>query len=212
MLIARRRLLSLGLAALPLVAAPALAGEACQPIDPAKGIVFKRQEGTRGLVRREGDGTLVIDYVTNKGDWMDRRRSRMGIFELGRELNESEYPLVGSAPPEWVWKFPGKLPEPEAGKSWSGTVRETLIQISYGEEMKENRSETKSRWQATYRFLERKEVKISGCFYLILPVEAEFVSGAAKRSQRWIYFEREGFAIETRADGKDNGIVAMTPA
>ena len=212
MLITRRRLLCLGLGALPLLAAPAVAGGACQPVDPAKGISFKRQDGMRGLVRREGDGTMVIDYVTNKGDWLDRRRSKMGIYELGRELNESEYPVLGSAPPEWVWTFPGKLPEPEAGKSWSGKVRETLIQISYGEEMKPYRSETKSRWQAKYRFLERKEVKISGCSYLILPVEAEFVGGAAKRSQRWVYFEREGFGIETRANGKDNGIVAMTPA
>ena len=212
MLFTRRRLLTTSLAALPLLGAPALARAGCQPVDPAKGIVFKRQDGTRGLVRREGDGALVIDYVTNKGARVDRRRSKLGIYELGRVLGDSESAVVGSAAPEWVWKFPGNLPEPEAGKGWSGTVRESLIQISYGDEMKENRSVSKSLWQANYRFLERKEVKISGCFYLILPVEAAFVSGSAKRSQRWIYFEREGFGIETRANGKDNGIVALTPA
>ena len=67
MLFPRRRPLALSFATL---AAPALiepAQAACQRADLDRGIVFRRKDGSRGLARREGDGTVVIDDVTNRG-------------------------------------------------------------------------------------------------------------------------------------------------
>lgn len=184
----------------------------CDAIDLSRGIAFKRQDGTRGLARREGDGTVVIDYVTNKGDWVDRRRTRAGIYETGRILSASEFPVVGSAPPEWQWTYTGKPPEPEAGQGWSAKVKELRIDIGYGDYMKEIRTINRLSWKVSYSFLAPKEVKISGCPHSIIPVEAVFQGKGATRSQRWIYFPRFGFGIETRRDGKDNGITALTPA
>ena len=54
MLITRRRLLTTSLAALPLLGAPALARADCQPVDLAKGIGFKRQDGKGVGVARGG--------------------------------------------------------------------------------------------------------------------------------------------------------------
>lgn len=206
------RRLFLAAPALMLVPRAALAGAVCKPVDLSKGIAFRRQDGTTGLARREGDGTVVIDYVTNRGNRTDRRRSRMGIYETDRILDSSEEPVVGSAPPEFVQKFSARGPEPDSGQSWKTRVRQTRIDIGYGDYMKEVRSESHSAWQAEFRFLDGSEVKISGCYHLILPVEATFTSGKETRRQRWIYFPQLGFGIETGRDGVANGIVAMTPA
>jgi hypothetical protein len=99
----RRHVLALSLAAL---AAPALirpARAACRPADLDKGIAFRRQDGSRELARREGDGTVVIDYVTNRGAWVDRRRVTHGVFEIGRIVEESEEPVVGASAPDYRW-------------------------------------------------------------------------------------------------------------
>ena len=214
MLISRRSVLTLSIAALatPALMRPGLAASCTSYAELGRGIVFKRKDGSRGLARRESDGTVVIDYVNNQGDRVDRRKVVKGVFETWRKYSDSEYPVVGSAPPEWTWKFSPKPVEPEAGGSWSGKVNELRDDVGYGAYMKEIHSRSRTTWKATYSFLQTGEANFSGCHYMTLPVEAVFIGEQGTRSQRWIYFPQLGFGIETKRDGVANGITSMQAA
>ena len=205
----RRRLLTLSLAAL---AAPALIGPAlaaCSPIDLDKGVSFKRKDGSKGLARREGDGAVVIDYVTNRGDWLDRRRVVNGVFEIGRVVQESEYPVVGASAPDYTWTYSPKPVWLEDGMTWNGKVKE-VVEVTISD-ANATVQRDRTRWTASFRCFEPREVKLSGCSYKVLTVEGTFVGDKGSRSQRWVYFPEYSFALETRRDGVSNGLVALGP-
>jgi hypothetical protein len=210
MLITRRSVVTIALTALatPALFRPALADTTYPDLN--KGISFKRQDGSRGLARRESDGTVVIDYVTNRGSWIDKRHVVDGVFETYRELNDNEGDLVGSSPPEWFWKYSPKTLEPRAGGIWVGKVAEITDSITYGEEMKAYHNRRKTKWTAEYSFLESKDAKISGITYATVAVEANFSGESGTHSQRWIYFPKLYLGIETKRDGVANGITALT--
>jgi hypothetical protein len=200
------------------VAAPALlllpraawAASACKPVDLAKGIAFRRQNGTTGLARREADGRVAIDYVTNRGAWTDQRRVKNGVFEVERTVEESEEPMVGASAPTYSWSHSPKIITPEDGATWVGTVREEVEVTISDEAATVERSRAK--WKAEYRCFDLREVKLSGCFFQALSVEASFTGKGGSRSQRWVYFPQLGLGLETVRDGKENGIIALTPA
>lgn len=210
MILTRRSLLVLGAAALatPALIRPADAKQ-CRFPDINRGVLFKREDGTRGLARRQLDGSVVIDYVTNKGDRVDRRRVEHGVFETWRLLSDSEQPVVGSAPPEWAWSYSRKAVPPEPGKGWSGRVKEVRTDIGYGDYMKEIVTKSRSTWDAKFRFLEGKEVRLSGCVFSMIPVEATFTGKQGRHRRRWVYFPQLDLGVETRRDGVSNGVVAL---
>lgn len=205
----RRAVLSLTLATL---AAPALirpAQAACRPVDLARGIAFARQDGSKGLARAEGD-EVRIDYVTNRGAWTDIRRVKNGVFETSRTVEESVEPMVGASAPTYSWSYSPKIILPADGATWSGRVKETVeVTISDERATVERR---RSRWNAIYRCFEPREVKLSGCTYQALTVEAAFSGEGGGYSQRWVYFPQIGLGLETRRNGKSNGLVSLTPA
>ena len=206
----RRRALTLALAALaaPALIRPARAG--CGPLNLDKGIVFTRKDGSRGLARREGDGVVVIDYVTNRGDWLDRRRVMNGVFEVARVVQESEYPVVGASAPDYTWTYSPKPVTPEDGASWSGRVKEVVeVTISDANATVERQ---RRRWQASYRFFEPREVTLSGCTLEALTAESEWIDGGTMISLRYVYFPGLGLGLETRRNGKGNGITALHAA
>lgn len=210
MLFPRRRLMTLSLATL---AAPALIGPAhaaCQRADLDKGITFRRKDGSRGLARREGDGSVVIDYVTNRGEWLDRRRVTHGVFEIARIVQESELPVVGASAPDYRWTFSPKPIWPEDGATWSGKVKE-VVEVTISDENGTVERERRN-WTASFRCFEPRDVELSGCSYRALTVEAAFTGKGGSRSQRWVYFPELGLGIETRRDGVSNGLTAMGPA
>lgn len=205
-----RRSLIIG-ALLPL-ALPALirpAAAACAPLDIDRGIAFRRQDGSRGLARREGD-EIRIDYVTNRGAWTDIRRVKNGVFETSRTVEENEEPVVGASAPTYGWSYSPRILTPEDGASWTGKVKE-LVEVTISDEAGTVQRQ-KRRWTANYRCFEPREVTLSGCVHPVLSVEATFVGEAGSRSQRWVYFPRLGLGLETVRDGKANGITALTPA
>lgn len=205
----RRHFLTLSLSAL---AAPALVRPvraACQRADLDKGIAFRRQDGSKGLARSEGDGTVVIDYVTNRGYWLDRRRVTHGVFEIGRIVEESEEPVVGASAPEYTWTYGRKPIWPEDGATWSGRVKE-VVEVTISDENATVQRERQS-WTASYRCREPRDVTLSGCSYQALTVEAEFTGKGGSRSQRWVYFPELGLGLETRRNGVSNGLVALGP-
>lgn len=210
MLLPRRHLLTLALAAF---AAPALirpANAACQPADLAKGVAFRRKDGSTGLARRDSDGTVAIDYVTNRGDWIDRRRVTNGVFETGRVVHENEEYVVGNSAPTYTWTYRPKLIRPEDGATWTGTVKEVVEVTLSDENGTVNRNQ--SRWNASFRCFEPRDVTLSGCSYPTLAVEAEFTGEGGSYSQRWVYFSSLGLGLETRRDGVSNGLTALGPA
>ena len=211
MLLTRRAALTLAVSALaaPALIRPALAAECAFP-DLSKGISFKRQDGSRGLARSEADGLVTIDYVTNRGAWLDRRRVTHGVFEVSRTVEESEEPVVGSSAPTFTWTHSPKVIWPEDGATWTGKIKEVREVTISDEAGTVERS--RGRWTARYACSEPRDVKLSGCTHSVLTVEAEFRSAGTSRSQRWVYFPHLRLGIETRRDGVTNGLVALTPA
>jgi hypothetical protein len=209
MILSRRTVLSLSLSAL---AAPALvrpAAAACRPADLAKGIAFRRNDGSTGVASAEGD-VVRIDYVTNRGAWTDIRRVKNGVFEVSRTVEESEEPMVGASAPSFSWSFSPKIIVPSDGATWSGRVKET-VEVTISDE-NATVDRRRARWDAIYRCFDPREVTLSGCTYQALTVEAVFSGKGGGYSQRWIYFPELGLGIETRRDGASNGLVAMGPA
>lgn len=210
MMLARRFVVAAGLAALaaPVLIRPAWA--ACARPDLAKGIVFKRQDGSRRLARREGDGVVVIDYVTNRGDWLDRRRVKNGVFEVARDVQESEEPVVGASAPSYAWTYSPAMIAPQDGASWQGRVKE-VVEVTISD-LEGTVQRERRRWQASYRVFEPREGSLSGCRWQALTVEAVWTGGSGTIRQRWVYFPELGLGLETRRNGRANGITALTPA
>lgn len=211
MILSRRSMLSLALSALaaPALIRPAYAAQ-CGGLDLGKGIAFTRKDGSKGLARREGDGVVFIDYVTNRGEWLDRRRVKNGVFEVSRLVEESEFPVVGSSAPDYAWTYSPKIILPEDGAAWSGTVKE-LVEVTISDEHGTVERQ-RTRWKASYRCFEPREVALSGCTHRALTVEASFKGENGTRSQRWVYFPDLGLGLETKRDSTGNGITAMTSA
>ena len=199
------------LAAPALLLLPRAAGAAgsCKPVDLNKGIAFRRQDGSTGLARREPGGLVAIDYVTNRGAWTDQRRAQNGVFEVQRTVEESEQPVVGASAPTYSWSYSPKIITPEDGAIWDGTVKQ-VVEVTISDEAA-TVERRRAKWTAHYRCFDRREVKLSGCFYLALSVEASFVGKGGSWTQRWVYFPELGLGLETVRDGKENGITALTP-
>lgn len=194
--------LALVLALWPL---PALACVTAE--DAVRGVTFTRADGHVGQLTVSGDET-VIDYDTGREGPVDARHATFGVFETSRVLQEGLGIVVGSAPPYFTWKY---APRPKAvtpGGGWSGTIRGMRDDVGYGDQMMEMHNRIRWMAKATFAYLPTQEVRISGCPYEVVPVEAVF-EGDQRASQRWLWFPALGFAIETIRDGKRNGITAM---
>lgn len=171
-----------------------------------KGVVFSRADGRSGLAERHG-ADVFIDYDTGPTPWTDERQGRFGLYETSTTQYFQDDPdAVGGGSTDAVRTFSGKPPKPVAGGSWSGTVRSRVWQ--------NNSSEAggygyKEKYQASYVFLAEKTVKLSGCSYRVLPVEASFVGKDDSYTRRWLYFPDLGFGLETRMNGQDNGLKAL---
>lgn len=210
MVLTRRATLTLALSALatPALIRPGLAAQ-CRALDLVQGVKFTRQDGSKGRAWQESDGRVRIDYVTNRGAAFDLRRVKDGVFEVELVVELSEEPVVGASAPTYRWTFGRSTHVPEPGQGWSGTVRETREVTVSDENATVLRQKT--RWTATYAFLEEREVKLSGCTYTTIGVEATSVGKGGTHSLRSVYFTDLGLALETDRDGAADGIVAMGP-
>jgi hypothetical protein len=128
---------------------------------------------------------------------------------VSRIVELSDEPVVGASAPTFSWSYCPKPVVLKAGDSWSGTVKETVEVTLSDENSTVERSKT--RWNATYRALDPKVETFSGCDYDTMPIEAEVAGERGTVSLRWVYVTRLGFGLETRRDGKANGLVAMAP-
>ena len=202
--------------AMLLLCIPSFARADCvTPKDLTTGIAFTRQDGRNGTVQAEGKG-LTIDYAAGtKTAWQDFRRTTMGVYDLTWAWSPTEEYYVGGGPGgSYNFKFSGKPPVPVAGKNWKTTLRVAETQdngTEYGPQT------YRYNYDVTYSFQDTKEVKLSGCPYTVMPVEATFIGKSEHLTRRWIYFPDLGFGLETRVidhtSGEDRklGLTAMKP-
>jgi len=176
----------------------------------ATGITFTREDGRAGLVT--GDGKVVrIDYSTMPDDWTDKRVTRMGIYELEANFHYDPLPVVGGGYPYYTWTYQSRGIAPIPGHSFRAHIAQRREE-DIGTET--TPPPEISAYDVTYRFLEAKEVALSGCPYTIIPVEADYPGGVM---QRWVYFPDLGFGLETvprRVEGcvlARNGLKSLTP-
>lgn len=186
------------------------AADCVTPENLAKGVTFKRQDGHVGYVQPAGHGMLQVDYVIDRNGWYDRRTTSFGIYETQFASWLSDAVLVGGKPPEYAWSFADTPPEPTPGKSWTVAIRQIETQVGYGTEMVEMVDKRGSDLSASFQYLAVTEAKLSGCTYRILPVEARFTGKTGTQTRRWIYFPDLGFGLETKRDGVQNGLIALT--
>lgn len=199
--------------ALCLIAAPALA-DCVTPDDLAKGVAFKRQDGHRGII--QGGAVLAVDYASDSTTaWMDKRKTKAGIYEIDWSWTPTDEYYVGGGPGGYYeYKLSGKAPEPAAGTDWKTKVKVTEWQ-DYG--LETGPEKTRYAYDAVFSFQAEKEVKLSGCPYRIIPVEATFSGKNAHFTRRWVYFTELGFGLETRTidhqTGEDRklGLTEMKP-
>lgn len=195
----RHALLCLALTTLP-AGAECLTGASLET-----GVVFSRADGRSGLVERRGT-EVFIDYDTGPTPWTDERQGPWGIYETHVVQYFQDEDAVGGGPTDATRNFVGKLSEPLPDTGWTGKVRSDVWQT--------NSSEAggfgyKVKYAASYAFLPEKTVKLSGCSYRAIPVEASFVAKDDSYTRRWLYFPDLGFGLETRFDGADNGLKSL---
>lgn len=195
-------------ACLLLTALPA-AADCVVAADLATGVSFARADGHKGRVIAKGDGVFV-DYAAGAPVWSDNRQTRLGIYELVSTRFYVEEPgSVGGGSTDTVQSFRGQPPVPVAGQGWSGVVKAHTRQNNSSEF---GGYDYDDRFKASFAFLAEKTVKLSGCSYKVIPVEANFVGKDNSFTQRWLYFPDLGFGLETRQNGADIGLTALKPA
>lgn len=193
--------LALSLSPLPTLAA-------CVTADSlTTGVIFTRMDGRTGLAKRTVNSVLV-DYDTGKTEWDDRREGSFGIYESSITQYFSDEMLVGSGSTDIEWSFGNKPPRPEAGTSFKTNLRGTWTEYDSTEK---GYSKGTYAVRVEYRFLEEKEVKLSGCTYTIIPVEATFSGKGPTKTQRWVYFKDLYFGLETTLNGDKRGLTMMKP-
>lgn len=183
--------------------------------DLATGVILRFQDGTPGTVVALSDGSVQINYRNDDSGYFDLRDAVLGIFETRVR--------VGGAPPDviGIWadrtetrRFQGRLPQPEPGRTWTTTVNMRWDVSDHSGTPRDGRE----RWSVSYAFLDARQVTLSGCDYISIPVEATYADADPPRIQRFAYFPDLGFGVETQvtfpATGvvNTNGLSAMVPA
>ncbi len=174
-----------------------------------RGVVFKRQTGATGFAVRKGD-KIQIDYVTNKPSVEDQRVARFGIYETRTD----DYPwgpdMVGVGTVVTETTYARKGPEPKPGLAYQTRWR---AKISDHMPVENGPIVSRESGSSTFLFQDVKEVKLSGCTYRAMGVEATIQGPGGWTKQRWIYFPDLGFGLETRVttatDDHKLGLVEM---
>lgn len=182
------------LALLLLTASPAAA--CVTAADLADGIAFKRQDGRSGWAQADGAG-VSIDYASDPdNDWSDYRKTRLGIYESLWSWSPSDEAVMGQGPGAgYSYKLAGKPPAPAAGMAWASKVKVTETTDDGSENGQQSQSYT---LKVSYTAQAAKTVRLSGCSYTILPIEAHFTGDHTDLTRRWVYFPDLGFGLETR--------------
>lgn len=171
-----------------------------------KGVVFTRKDKRTGVAIRRGK-VISIDYAAGKGIWTDERATTYGVYESKiTEFFEDE-PTVGGGDTVITQTFKGKPPEPKGGEGWTTVMKTAAISYNSSEV---GYYEWKARHKVTYVFLPENNVKLSGCTYRVVPVEAAFVEDdGSGYKRRWLYFPDLGFGLETKRGDDGNGLTSM---
>ena len=158
-------------AVLGILAQPAAACVTAETL--ATGVSFTREDGKTGLVQSAGD-VVAITHAVGAGPWQDTRTSRLGIYDLTADPHLSNAVTVGGGYPHYAWSFAKLPPVPAPGTGFSTRIKQTRTE-DIGTQT--SPAPTVSAYDSTYTFLPAQRVKLSGCPYPIIPVEAAFSNG-----------------------------------
>jgi hypothetical protein len=183
------------------------------------GVGFTREDGRQGLIRTEGK-RFAIDYAVNSSTaWQDKRQSWLGIYDAEWvSVPTDTYQAEGGPGGTYSYRFASQPPMPQAGTTWDTTVTERgaqAVRFKLGPVAISQRDRTS--YSVNYRFMAEAAVKISGCTYRAMPVEAVFKNQTTDLTRSWIYFPDLGFGLETQVvDRKGSasrrlGLTSMTP-
>lgn len=174
-----------------------------------RGVVFKRQTGDAGLAVRKGDA-VQIDYVTNRPSVEDQHIARFGIYETRRDNYPYGPDMVGVGTVVTETTYAKRGPEPAPGLAYQTTWR---AKVTDHAPVADGPLVSREKGTVTFLYQEVKEVKLSGCTYRAMGVEATFQGPGGWTKQRWVYFPDLGFGLETRvttaADDRKLGLVEM---
>ncbi|MCF1708462.1 hypothetical protein L0V05_06495 [Tabrizicola sp. J26] len=160
-----------------------------------RGILFTMADGKVWLARDAGKKGVRLDQANGKPADDAYIEGPYGIYEVVH--GHRVYPKRDF----WGYikrDFRKRPPQPVAGERWSSKLEEdqgSFFAQSRGSDFK---------GEVSYRFLPEKTVKISGCAYQIVPVEATFTGKdtiwddpVLDRNDRWIYFPALGVGVHT---------------
>jgi len=201
--------------ALALLLLPTLAQARCVTADGlATGVICKREDGRTGLAQGDAN-TITVDCSTNStGAWMDRRPTKLGIYQTSWAWTPTEDLDVGGGPGgNDADTFAGRPPVPAEGQSWQTSI---LVKEHHDDGTQSSGPITRYKLAATNTFLPVTEATLSGCAYRIQSIEATLTNPQITIKERFIYFPDLGFGLQTRsslAPGQDLrlGLTALTP-
>ncbi|MCF1708463.1 hypothetical protein L0V05_06500 [Tabrizicola sp. J26] len=164
--------------------------------------------GTTDHTMREGKA-IYQDKAGKTDHW---RVFRGGVFETEEYWNYEDPKTGALMLVDLQRKFSGRLPKIEPGKSWETMATD---RISVHNKLTGEDTKTTEKLTVTYSFLPAKQVKISGCSYETIPVEATLAGDQTRLTRRFIYFPALEAGIVTREQDHvkgtevKNGITGM---
>lgn len=202
-------LLALGLGLSLGLTATAATAECLTANSIDKGVVFKRQTGDVGFVVRKGNA-VHIDYVTNRPSVQDERVAAFGIYETQHDYYPWGPDMVGAGTVSTETTYAKRGPEPAPGLAYQTGWR---TKVTDHAPVENGPIVTRGKGTVTFLYQEVKEVKLSGCTYRAMGVEATIQSPDGWTKQRWVYFTDLGFGLETRVttatDDYKRGLVEL---
>lgn len=192
------------LAAVLALAAGAAEAECLTAQSAQTGVIFTREDGSKGTLVATGEGMMRVDYAFGRKDKISKVNALYGIYTQEAVAWQGDPEAVGGRGAT-VTKFnrSGREPLPEAGKTWKTrlrTVQTTADDSEAGSEV------SRANYRVTYSYQAPREVSLSGCAYQMMPVEATFVGTEAHFTRRWAFFPDLGFGLETMYTDHRNGI------
>ena len=196
----------LAILALSLLVAPFGVEARCvTAADLATGISFKRQDGHKGTVIQQG-ALVSIDYAVDAKVRMNRVVSLYGVYARQSISYPHDATVAGKGIVTTTARFSGTPPLPRAGKVWKTNVELTISDKS----TTQNASGLAS-YPERFTFRPVHQVKLSGCTYNVMPVEATVATRDRTYTIGLAYFPDLGFALQTHVIFTPTGTVTGNP-
>lgn len=182
----------------------------CRAFDLARGIRVERGElGGSGMAQLGGEVVEILyDLPGQLHEW---RRVTGGVFEVERGVRSGGGVDLNGSEQLCRMTYGTVVPAVVAGGGWDGAVTEVCKKMATGTRMYKVLSQSRTEWQASYRFGPIAERALSGCVHEVIEVTMTARSRNGVREQRLLWFAALGLGLEVARDGVDVPLTAMAP-